>query len=68
METEMNLNPSENRFRLSDNSQQPLGSIIMKITLGEKRLIIEKVDVVKSDIPFLIGLDFMDKYMFMSTP
>ena len=64
METEMNLNPSENRFRFGDNSQRSLGSIIMKIPLGDKRLIIEKVDVVKSDIPFLIGLDFMDKYKF----
>ena len=62
MEMELNLNLSENHFRFGYNNQRSLGSITIKIPLSEIRHIIEKIDVVKSDNPFLIVIDFMDKF------
>ena len=61
MGIDMNLESSENRYKLGNSHHKSLGTLPMKIPLGDKRLVVERVDVVKADVPFLVGLDFMDK-------
>lgn len=40
----------------------------MRISIDKHGLVIEPVDVVRANVPFLIGLDFMDKYrMYVDT-
>ena len=39
-----------------------IGSILMRIPIGQTEMVTEWVDVVPSNVPFLVGLDFLDKY------
>ena len=53
---------SRSKFRFGGHRQDSLGKISMKVPLGDFAMITEEVDVVKPSVPFLLGLDFMDKY------
>ena len=53
---------SRNKYKFGQDTQNALGSIIMRIPIGRKELVTEKVDIVRANVPFLIGLDFLDTY------
>ena len=52
---------SKSKFRFGGHRQDSLGKISIKVPLGDFAMITEEVDVVKPSVPFLLGLDFMDK-------
>ena len=62
--TGVKFKPKKNKrkFRFGDDKQKSLGTINVRIPIQGYRIIVEKVDVVPVDVPFLIGLDFLDKY------
>ncbi len=51
-----------NRYKFGDNTQQSLGSINIRIPLQDNNMINVPVDVVRADVPFLIGIDLLDEY------
>ena len=59
---------NNNRYRFGNDRQNSLGLITVRIPIGKHIVVIEKVDVVNANAPFLIGLDFPDKYrMYIDT-
>lgn len=59
---EMQLQKSSNRYRFGKDKQVCLVSFIIRIQIPQNMVISEIVDVVQANVPFLIGLDFLDKY------
>ena len=59
--TKFKPRPNKNRYRFGSDRQQSLGSVTICIPFGSY-IICEDVDVVKANVPFLFGLDLMDKY------
>jgi len=53
---------SKNIYKFGDLEQDALGSIRIRAPISEDHGITKQVDVVPVDVPFLIGLDLLDKY------
>ena len=60
MGTKFKLQKTNNSYRFGSGKQKALGSIQVKIPIEGYRFIYEEVDVVQPDVPFFIGLDFLD--------
>ena len=56
--------PNKHLYQFGNDVQNSLGSIKMRIPINDDKIIIVDVDVVSADVPFLIGLDFLDTYGF----
>ena len=56
----LKLWPSRTEFRFGDGSFKSLGALPIRIPTPECSFIEQKIDVVKADIPLLLGLDFLD--------
>ena len=66
--TKFRLVSSKNRYRFGNDRQSSLGSLTIQIPFLDSHATIERVDVVNSDVPLLIGLDLLDKYgIFINT-
>lgn len=57
-----NLRKNKNKYKFGDDKQNSLGALSIKIPILDKMVIHESVDVVRANVPLLIGLDFLDKY------
>ena len=65
--TKFKPRPNKNRYRFGSDRQQSLGSVTICIPFGSY-VICEDVDVVKANVPFLFGLDLIEKYhMYVNT-
>ena len=53
---------SIHKFKFGDNQHNSLGYITMRIPIHGHKMIVEQFDVVKANVPFFIGLDFLDRY------
>lgn len=60
--TNHKLIPSKNKYKFRSDKQPSLVAIKIKIPILKSRLISLEVDLVRADVSFLIGLDFLDKY------
>lgn len=54
-----------NSYRFGNSLQKSLGSINIRVPVLESMLISIQVDVVPSNVPFLIGLDILDRYQMI---
>jgi len=62
MGTKFKPTPSARRFKFGRDEQTSLGRIAIRIPIHGWNILIEHVDIVRADVPFLIGLDLLDKY------
>lgn len=53
---------SNNKYKFGNDRQVEIGSISIRNPFPNNTGLIEKVDVVNKDAPFLLGLDFLDNY------
>ena len=53
---------SEQTYKFGDDLQKSVGTINIRIPIKHHRVIKLDVDVVDVNVPFLLGLDFLDKY------
>ena len=53
---------SEQTFKFGDDLQKSVGTINIRIPIKLHHVIKLYVDVVDVNVPFLLGLDFLDKY------
>ena len=49
-------------YKFGINRQKSLGSIVIRIPTPDTSMMIIKTDVVNADVPFLLGLDNLDKF------
>ena len=60
--------PSPIHFRFGNDSQASIRTMNIFIPIPDGYIICEKVDIVRANVPFLIGLDLLDKYhMFIDS-
>ena len=50
------------KYQFGEDKQNSLGSIPIRIPIQDNKVIQTEVDVVAANVPFLIGLDFLDKH------
>ncbi len=53
---------SNHRYKFGEDKQDSIGSIYIRIPLISNKMIQIKVDVVRANVPFLIGLDLLDEF------
>lgn len=56
------LKPIKNGYSFGKDKQRTFGSIEVKIPIGSQAMAIRNADVLQADVPFLNGLDIMDRY------
>ncbi len=54
--------PSNASFSSSDGSHTSIGAMLVRIQTPDRSFIVVDFDVVKADVPVLIGLDLLDNY------
>lgn len=58
------LRACNHRFRFGTQLHQAIGQLQIRIPVGKQGMIPLSVDIIEANIPFLIGIDVMDKYKF----
>ena len=59
---------NKNKYKFGNDRQKSLGAMNIRIPIPGYKVINLKVNVVSANVPFLIGLNFLDKYrMFVNT-
>ena len=59
---------NKKKYKFCNDRQKSLGAMNIRIPIPGYKVINLKVDVVSANVPFIIGLDFLDKYrMFVNT-
>lgn len=64
MRVKLKTKENSNKYKFGEDQQNSLGSMRIRIPIPDHKMITERVDIVKADVPFLIGLDLLDKYKF----
>lgn len=58
-----------NKYQFGNDQKVAIDLITIRITSPNKTILIKQVDVANTDVPFLLGLDFLDKYcMYVQKP
>lgn len=61
-------NQSRNKVSFDSDNQSAMRSIPIRVPVGVSQFIVQHVDIVPMNIPFLTGLDIMTKYkMYIDT-
>lgn len=61
-QTDFKLTKSGNTYEFGDNQLSSLGALENKIPVLDQMVLREKVDVVQTNVPFLIGLELLEKH------
>lgn len=65
MRVKLNPKMSNNRYRFWNDRQPFLGSTVIRIRLSNNLVLFERVDIFKSDVPFSIVVESLDKYQMV---
>lgn len=55
---------NNNKCKFTEDQQKFFRLMRSRSQMSDHKMIMKRVDIVRAHVPFLIGLDFLDKYKF----